>query len=84
MNSIRNLLTLFGGIAVALVVGCNSANIAGVSTGGTGITSGPVTGFGSIFVNGIEFGTDDADIYVNGDPADETALAQRCTWCIEW
>jgi len=47
----------------------------GGGIGGSGITSsGEVTGFGSIFVNGIEFDTDSADILVNGEPASEDAL----------
>ncbi len=42
--------------------------------GGTGISSGPISGFGSIYVNGVEFDTDKAEIYVNGDPASEEEL----------
>ena len=42
--------------------------------GGTGISSGPISGFGSIYVNGVEFDTDTAEIYVNGDPGSEAAL----------
>ena len=34
-------------------------DFAGGGTGGTGISSGPITGFGSVVVNGVHFRTDD-------------------------
>ena len=42
-----------------LLVSCGTGDmqLAGGGIGGTGITSGKVTGFGSVFVNGIEFDT---------------------------
>ena len=44
--------------------------------GGSGVTtSGTITGSGSIFVNGQRFAIDDAAITVNGEPANEAALA---------
>lgn len=64
-----------GAAVVALLTACGggSGPVAGIS--GTGITSsGTVTGFGSIFVNGVEFETDGATIIVNGEPAAETDL----------
>ena len=42
--------------------------------GGTGFSSGTITGFGSVFVNGVEFNTDDAIITVDGDLASESDL----------
>ena len=43
----------------AVIAGCGG----GVGIGGTGAyASGPITGFGSIFVNGIEFGDDTARV----------------------
>jgi hypothetical protein len=35
---------------------------------------GTIDGFGSIFVNGVEFDTDDASIFLDGRPATEDAL----------
>jgi hypothetical protein len=32
------------------------------------VTTGPISGFGSVVSNGIEFGTDSATILINGDP----------------
>ena len=42
-----------------LLVSCGTGDmqLAGGGIGGTGITSGTLTGFGSVFVNGIEFDT---------------------------
>jgi hypothetical protein len=62
--------------AVALLLaacGGGSDFLAGIS--GTGITSeGTVTSFASIFVNGVEFTTDNAKIVVNGEPATKADL----------
>lgn len=61
----------FSSIASAVSGGEGS----GGGIGGTGVTSsGPVSGFGSVFVNGVEFETDDAEITVNGNRVDEAAL----------
>ncbi len=47
----------------------------GGGIGGTGVTSsGSINGFGSIFVNGVEFDTDSAEILINGKPASEEEL----------
>lgn len=45
--------------ACMLLASCDTGvgHLAGGGIGGTGITSGTVTGFGSVFVNGIEFDT---------------------------
>jgi len=40
--------------------GGGGSTVAGGGIGGTGVTSGTVSGFGSVFVNGIEFDTDGA------------------------
>jgi hypothetical protein len=40
--------------------GGGGGSLAGGGIGGTGVTSGTVSGFGSVFVNGIEFETDGA------------------------
>jgi hypothetical protein len=44
-------------LAALACVSCGSEQLAGGGIGGTGITSGTVNGFGSIFVNGVEFDT---------------------------
>ena len=42
----------------------NEQNDGGIS--GTGYSSGPVDGFGSIYVNGIRYATGDATLYIDG------------------
>lgn len=46
--------------------GGDSPSIAGGGIGGTGISRGPISGFGSIFVNDTEFDTGSAVVFVNG------------------
>jgi hypothetical protein len=49
--------------------GGGGGGLAGGGIGGTGVTSGTVTGFGSVFVNGIEFETSGTRFDVDDDPA---------------
>lgn len=57
------LLTLvFMAIAACGSGGGGDGGVASGGTGGTGISSGSITGFGSIFVNGVEFSTNGATI----------------------
>jgi len=54
-----------GAVALLLAVlagscGGNSADFAGGGTGGTGISTGAITAFGSVVVNGVHFRTDGA------------------------
>ncbi len=51
-----------------------STQYAGGGVVGTGKYTGVVSGFGSIFVNGIEFSTNQATILVNGQSATEADL----------
>ena len=70
-------------VVSALIVACGGGgggSVAGGGIGGTGITSGTVTGFGSVFVNGIEFETDgasrdvDDEIDISNGFDDDTVL----------
>jgi len=72
--SIRKVFLLCSLAVTCLVfAGCGGSgggggSLAGGGIGGTGITaSGAITGFGSIFVNGIEFETVDASRDVDGE-----------------
>jgi hypothetical protein len=47
---------------------------AGGGVGGTGISQGPITAFGSVFVNGVEFSTTGTVINTNGNPSSEGDL----------
>lgn len=47
----------------------------GGGIGGSGVTSsGTINGFGSIFVNGVEFETDTAEIVIDGESSADSAL----------
>ena len=46
--------------------GSASGHYAEGGIGGTGISNGPISGFGSIFVNGVEYHTQSADVFVEG------------------
>jgi len=65
------IITLLGSVTMSpLLTSCGSSGdttMAGI--GGTGITQGKITGFGSIFVNGIEFDTNQSQFVVDGDTA---------------
>jgi hypothetical protein len=66
-NTVRQLLLTLG-IGTLVACGGGDGNVAGI--GGTGITaSGTITGFGSIFVNGVEYETGTASIIID-DSAD--------------
>ena len=61
-----------GGAGVVAVAGGGS----GGGIGGTGLTSsGTIDGFGSVFVNGVEFETDGAEILLDGRNVSEEELA---------
>ncbi|HEC28700.1 MAG TPA: hypothetical protein ENI65_03820, partial [Gammaproteobacteria bacterium] len=68
MNTIINRV-IFLIITAVMTVSCGGGGGGGTQTagiGGTGVTSGgTVTGFGSIFVNGIEYNTSAATITID-------------------
>ena len=76
----NRMSTLLAAAALAAVSAC------GDGSGGDGITPPPppptttvvsfgtITGFGSVYVNGVEYGTDDVQIEINGEPTTESEL----------
>lgn len=60
-------------VAIACSGGGGGASIGG-GIGGTSAVQGPITGFGSIFVGGIEFDTDGATVIIDGSPGAVTDL----------
>lgn len=59
------------------VAGCGGGGADGTSFTGIdrlGVSSGTITGFGSIFVNGVEWDTSRSNIEVRGRPASESDL----------
>ncbi|QKI89927.1 DUF5666 domain-containing protein [Thiomicrorhabdus xiamenensis] len=64
------LTTLSGALALALT-GCGGGGTAGI--GGTGyISTGTITGFGSVMVGGVKYETDNAVFEVDGNTVDAT------------
>ncbi len=60
-------------LSVQLFWSCGGGSVDG-GISGTGVIFGPITGFGSVIVNQIEFDVDDAAIVVNGSAAGEGDL----------
>ncbi len=61
-------------LLAALIDACASGDDRGGGIEGTGMSDGTASGFGSVFVNGVEFATDGAEIAIDGEPATENAL----------
>ncbi len=77
MNTVWKLIMVALSAALVALPGCGggggSDSLAGI--GGTGkVASGTITGFGSIFVNGIEYNTDSASIVVDESGGSESDL----------
>jgi len=65
INKIKQaFLIAFIGLSV---MSCGSGSISTSGISGTGIVFGSITGFGSIFVNGVEYEIDDASFNVDGN-----------------
>ncbi|MGD8582741.1 MAG: DUF5666 domain-containing protein, partial [Gammaproteobacteria bacterium] len=79
-KSILNL-SLTAATAISIAACSSGSDVAGI--GGSGyVSSGTVTGFGSIFVNGVEFETGSATFSVDDDPngtEDDLAIGMRVT-----
>jgi len=75
----RMLQSVLGALLGAAIASCGGGGGGGNSVaeggiGGTGISSGSISAFGSIVVNGTKFDVNAAPITVNGDPAAEDDL----------
>jgi len=65
--------------AIAEIAGCGGGGtgVAGLSSGGTGsFTSGTITGFGSIIVNGIRYNNDTATVLTSDDSVSSNPALQ--------
>ncbi|MET0090767.1 MAG: DUF5666 domain-containing protein [Candidatus Thiodiazotropha sp.] len=63
---------------LVLLVSCGGGGdgqVAEGGIGGTGVSQGRVTGYGSVFVNGIEYETDQAEFLVDGRSATQQDIA---------
>jgi hypothetical protein len=61
------LFALLAGAFACAEAGGGSGDFAEGGIGGSGISQGPITEFGSLFVNGIEWFLDDAEIEFDGE-----------------
>jgi hypothetical protein len=83
MNKFNSVLFSLTLIVALFLNGCvDSMTVAEGGIGGTGISTGTVTGIGSITVNGVKFETDNAAIYVEGNRVDDqcpqSVTAEQC------
>jgi len=69
--NLRKIIYLSGlMIALSGLVACGGGGdqtIAGGGIGGSGISNGTITGFGSVYVNGVKFESVSAEIIINGN-----------------
>ena len=72
----KRTLTAICAVATLLLHSCGSSNtqLGGIQGSGTGVAYGPITGFGSIFVNGVEFTTSSAQITIDDRAGSESNL----------
>jgi len=66
-------------LAATLLVACGFTQTAGIQGSGAPVAtastaSGPITGFGSVFVNGVEYATSAAQIMIDGQSGTEAQL----------
>ena len=72
----RGIITALAYAACIALAACGggASQVSDGGISGTGISVGPITGFGSIISNGIEFDTVNADISFNGEQGDSSQL----------
>ncbi|MET0067552.1 MAG: DUF5666 domain-containing protein [Candidatus Thiodiazotropha sp.] len=75
----RTLTLITITLLMAFLINCGGGGgggqVAEGGIGGTGVSQGRVTGYGSIFVNGIEYATDQATFQIDEDSATEQDIA---------
>ena len=75
MTNLRIIWASASIAAMVSLVACGGGGESGGTTDtNTRTTSGPITSFGSIYVNGQEIETNSADIYIEDEAADESDL----------
>jgi len=72
----KSILAASIAAGIATLTACSGGTSDTATTGNTSnaTTSGVITGFGSVFVNGVEYETDSATISIDGTPATENQL----------
>ena len=74
MNPLKKIfVTAVLGVLLAACGPASPPQTAGIDRGGVG--SGPITSLGSIWVNGVRYTTNNADVYINGELSTDSNLA---------
>jgi Domain of unknown function (DUF5666) len=61
-------------LAITGLVSCGSSGSDSAASSSTTTTSGVITGFGSVYINGVEYETDSASVTIDGSQSAETDL----------
>ena len=61
-------------LTVTGLVSCGSSGSDSTTSASTTSTSGVITGFGSVYINGVEYETDNASVTIDGSQSAETDL----------
>lgn len=75
-------LILAGSVASALAA-CGGSGGGSSDTAGSSFTSGAITAFGSVYVNGTRYDTSNAAVYVEDSEASESELRVGMMVCVE-
>jgi len=77
--TVKRTFVVIGAAAAMLLASCNEIDVAGIQGSGSPTPAaaaavGPITGFGSVFVNGVEYITANAQILIDRQPGTEAQL----------
>ncbi|WP_455219740.1 DUF5666 domain-containing protein [Kaarinaea lacus] len=77
MNSLFKLKChhILGVAAAALLIGCSGGESGTGMQASQTTTTGEITGFGSVYVGGVKFNTDNATIHIDGVSSAESSLS---------
>ena len=73
MSNLKLMMAASSLVAMFGLVACGGGSSSNTNTTAS-TTSGPITSFGSIYVNGVEYETSGVDIYIEDEPASESDL----------
>lgn len=81
MTDVRSIGFALAALAAGLAAGCGgggggggNSSGSGIDRGGITIAQGPISGFGSVIVNGVHYSTNGATITVDDQPGTESEL----------
>jgi Domain of unknown function (DUF5666) len=78
MNTIKKFLLLLVPLMALLLASCGggSSSVAEITGGGTGVASGTISGFGSVYVNGVKHKTSSATKITDDDADDNQVIGE--------